>query len=78
MILNFFSCQSQHDRKQVQQPRSNQQYDRTRSFPSQQTPQYRQPQSYNTSAYSDSHDVYNNGHKHSNSAPMIVRRKPPE
>jgi hypothetical protein len=50
-----------------------------RSLPPQQQPsQYRQQQSHNTNTYSDSHDIYGNGYKHSNSAPMIVRRKLPE
>ncbi|CAF2716988.1 unnamed protein product [Rotaria sp. Silwood2] len=50
--------------------------DRGRTLSPQKPTQYRQQQSYSTSAYSDSHDVYSNGYKHSNSAPMAVRRNP--
>ncbi|CAF1223269.1 unnamed protein product [Rotaria sordida] len=69
-------CQTQRERKQVQPSKPTQQYDRGRSLSPQKPPQHRQQQSYSTSAYSDSHNVYSNGYKHSNSAPMIVRRNP--
>ncbi|CAF4243491.1 unnamed protein product [Rotaria sp. Silwood2] len=69
-------CQTQHGRTQVQPSRPTQQYDRGRTLSPQKPTQYRQQQSYSTSAYSDSHDVYSNGYKHSNSAPMAVRRNP--
>ncbi|CAF1284359.1 unnamed protein product [Rotaria magnacalcarata] len=71
-------CQGQHERKVPQPSRPNQQLERGRTLPTQKPSQNRPQQSYSTSAYSGSHDAYNNGYKHSNSAPMIARRNPPE
>ncbi|CAF1280758.1 unnamed protein product [Adineta ricciae] len=68
-------CQSQHERKFGKNARPNPQYDRGRTLPPQQSTQYREPQQlYRASTNADPRDVYNNGYKHSNSAPMIVRR----
>ncbi|CAF1213080.1 unnamed protein product [Adineta steineri] len=71
-------CQAQHERKHGKNIRPNPQYDRGRTLPPQQPTQYRDPQLYRTSTNADSHDIYNNGYKHSNSAPMITRRPPPD
>ncbi|UJR14793.1 hypothetical protein I4U23_001781 [Adineta vaga] len=74
-------CQSQHERKYGKNTRPNPQYDRGRTLPPQQSNQYREQQEYQQQLYrastnADPRDVYNNGYKHSNSAPMIVRRNP--
>ncbi|CAF1118098.1 unnamed protein product [Rotaria sordida] len=70
-------CQTQYERKHVPTSRPNQQFDRGRTLPIQNSYPQKQ-QSSHSGMRSNPHDVYNNGYKHSNSAPMIVRRNPSE
>ncbi|CAF2714477.1 unnamed protein product [Rotaria sp. Silwood2] len=70
-------CQAQHERKQVQPSRPNQQFDRGRTLPPPNSFPHKQ-QSSHSGMRTGPHDVYNNGYKHSNSAPMLVRRNPSE
>ncbi|CAF3681666.1 unnamed protein product [Rotaria sp. Silwood1] len=70
-------CQTQHERKQVQPSRPNQQFDRGRTLPPPNSYPHKQ-QSSHSGIHSGPHDVYNNGYKHSNSAPMLARRHPSE
>ncbi|CAF1599342.1 unnamed protein product [Rotaria magnacalcarata] len=70
-------CQTQHERKHPQPSKPSQQFDRGRTLPPQHSSPHKQ-QSSSSGMRPVPHDVYNNGYKHSNSAPMLVRRNPAE